>query len=106
MGNEIILAGKLIEIIETSRNNALRKVNEELIHMYWLVGEYLSAESKKATFGDKYIDTIAKEIQDMFPGIKGFNRRGLYRMKQFYELYKDNPTVSPLLTQLNWSSLL
>lgn len=80
MENEIILAGKLIEIIETSRKNALRKVNEELIHMYWLVGEYLSIESKSVAFGDKYIDTIAKEIQDMFPGIKGFNRRGLYRM--------------------------
>ena len=83
MKNEIVLAGKLIEIIEASRNNALRKVNEELIRMYWSVGEYLSAESKNVVFGDKYIDTIAKEIQVMFPGIKGFNRRGLYRMKEF-----------------------
>ena len=106
MENEIILAGKLIEIIETSRKNALRKVNEELIRMYWLVGEYLSIESKSVAFGDKYIDTIAKEIQDMFPGIKGFNRRGLYRMKQFYELYKDNPIVSPLVTQLSWTNHL
>ena len=104
MKNEIVLAGKLIEIIEASRNNALRKVNEELIRMYWSVGEYLSAESKNVVFGDKYIDTIAKEIQVMFPGIKGFNRRGLYRMNQFYELYKDNPTVSPLVTQISWTN--
>ena len=106
MGNEIILAGNLIEIIESSRKNALRKVNEELIRMYWLVGEYLSVESKNVSFGDKYIDAIAKEIQDVFPGIKGFNRRGLYRMKQFYELYKDNSIVTPLLTQLSWSNHL
>lgn len=106
MGDELLLSGKLIEIIETSRNNALRKVNEELIHMYWLVGEYLSVESKNATFGDKYIDAISKEIQEMFPGIRGFNRRGLYRMKQFYELYRDNAIVSPLLTQLSWSNHL
>lgn len=106
MGNEILLSGRLIKIIETSRNNALRKVNEELIRMYWLVGEYLSDESMKAAFGDKYIDVISKEIQEMFPGIKGFNRRGLYRMKQFYELYKDNAIVSPLLTQLSWSNHL
>ncbi len=104
MDNEVILAGKLIEIIEGSRKNALRKVNEELIRMYWLVGEYLSVESKNAAFGDKYIDAIAKEIRDVFPGIKGFNRRGLYRMKQFYELYKDNPTVSPLVTQISWTN--
>ena len=55
MGNDIILAGNLIEIIESSRKNALRKVNEELIRMYWLVGEYLSVESKNVSFGDKYI---------------------------------------------------
>ena len=47
---------ELKQIIETSRNNALRKVNEELIYMYWLVGAYLSAESKNAAFGDKYIE--------------------------------------------------
>ena len=106
MAHDILLSGKLVEIIETSRNNALRKVNEELIRMYWLVGEYLSIESMKATFGDKYIDMISKEIQEMFPGIRGFNRRGLYRMKQFYELYRDNAIVSPLLTQLSWSNHL
>lgn len=106
MENEMLLASKLIEIISNSRQNALRKVNEELIRMYWQVGEYLSKESLQAAFGDKYIDMLAKEIQDSFPGIKGFSRRGLYRMKQFYELYKDNSIVSPLLTQISWSNHL
>ena len=104
--NEIVLAGKLIEIIETSRNNALRKVNEELIRMYWKVGEYLSEESKKATFGDAYIDCVVKEIRDVFPGIKGFTRRGLYRMKKFYETYCDDEFVSALLTQISWTNHL
>ena len=44
MGDEIGLAENLIKIIEDSRNNALRKVNEELIQMYWNVGEYLSTK--------------------------------------------------------------
>ena len=100
MKNEITFAGNLIKIIEESRNNALKKVNEELIRMYWNVGEYLSKESKNATFGDSYIDTIAKEIQEVFPGIKGFNRRGLYRMKQLYEIYAGDEFVSALLTQI------
>ena len=30
---------EIIHIIEQSRENALRKVNEELIMMYWRVGE-------------------------------------------------------------------
>ena len=106
MKNEITLASKLIKIIDESRQNALRKVNEELILMYWQVGEFLSKESKKTSFGDAYIDVIASEIQDAFPGIKGFNRRGLYRMKQFYETYKDNEIMTPLVTQISWTNHL
>lgn len=106
MDNEITFAENLIKIIDESRKNALKKVNEELICMYWQVGEYLSKVSEEAAFGDAYIDTIATEIQKAFPGIKGFNRRGLYRMKQFYELYKENEIVSPLVTQISWTNHL
>lgn len=106
MSNDITAAGSLIQIISQSRQNALKKVNEELINMYLRVGEYLSKESAKASFGDAYIDSIAEEIQDTFPGIKGFNRRGLYRMKKFYETYKDDEFVTTLLSQISWSNHL
>ena len=106
MKNEISGVGNLIEIISQAKQNALKKVNEELIQMYWKVGEYLSIESRKALFGDAYIDTIAEEIQKSFPGIKGFNRRGLYRMKKFYETYADDEFVTTLLTQVSWSNHL
>ncbi len=49
---------------------------------------------------------LADFFAENFPDLKGFNRRGLYRMKQFYELYKDNEKVSTLLTQLSWSNHL
>lgn len=104
--NEINFAGNIIKIIENSRNNALKKVNEELIQMYWKVGEYLSKEAEKTVFGDDYINSIAKEIQNTFPGIKGFTRRGLYRMKQFYETYCEDEFVSALLTQISWTNHL
>ena len=106
MGNDLLMAAGLIKIIDESRKNAFKKVNEELIRMYWNVGEYLSNESQKAEFGDAYIDSVAKEIQDAFPGIKGFNRRGLYRMKQFYEIYAEDEFVSALLTQISWTNHL
>jgi len=104
--NELAVAGTLIDIITSSRQNAIRKVNEELINMYWEVGRYLSDESNKKTFGDGYIDSISSEIQNAFPGIKGFNRRGLYRMKQFYDTYRDDEFVSALLTQISWTNHL
>lgn len=106
MENELKLAENVIEIINFSKQNAMRKVNEELINMYWQVGRNLSEESKDTVFGDSYIDSVAKEIQNAFPGIKGFNRRGLYRMKKFYETYCDDEFVSTLLTQISWSNHL
>ena len=39
-----------------------------------------------------------------YPTMKGFNRREIYRMKQFYETYKDYEFVSTLLTQISWSN--
>ena len=62
--------------------------------------------SAKSSWGDSFFDAMAKHIKDNNPNIKGFNRRGLYRMRQFYETYKDNEFVSALLTQINWSSHL
>ncbi|MBQ7370364.1 MAG: hypothetical protein IJW67_00525 [Blautia sp.] len=49
MSNDITAAGSLIQIISQSRQSALKKVNEELINMYWLFGEYLGTESAKAS---------------------------------------------------------
>ena len=97
---------EIIHIIEESRKNALRKVNEELIMMYWRVGEYISLQSEKASYGDSYIQSLADFFSQNYPQIKGFNRRGLYRMKQFYETYKDDEKVSPLVTQLSWTNHL
>lgn len=81
-------------------------MNEELILMYQKIGKFLSEKSQKASYGDGYIDALAAFISEQFPGIKGFNRRGLYRMKQFYETYAGNEKVSPLVTQLSWTNHL
>lgn len=97
---------EISQIIENARENAYRKVNEELILMYQKVGKFLSEKSKEVSYGDKYVDSLANYIQKQFPGIKGFNRRGLYRMKQFYETYAGNENVSPLVTQLSWTNHL
>ena len=97
---------EVAQIIDEARANAYRKVNEELILMYQRVGQYLSKKAEIAKYGDSYMDSLASYIQEKFPGIKGFNRRGLYRMKQFYELYDGNIKVSALLTQLSWTNHL
>ena len=97
---------EVISIIENARGRALKAVNAELINMYWQVGEYIFDLCNNANFGDKVIDEIAAYISNEAPSIKGFNRRGLYRMKQFYETYKDDEFVSALLTQISWTNHL
>ncbi|MDD3368527.1 MAG: PDDEXK nuclease domain-containing protein [Lachnospiraceae bacterium] len=49
---------------------------------------------------------LRKKRQAAFPGIKGFNRRGLYRMRQFYETYRSDELVTPLVTQISWTNHL
>ncbi len=98
--------GAVISIIENAKSRAMKAVNAELINMYWDVGEYLSNLCARSSFGDKVIDEVAAYIADTAPAIKGFNRRGLYRMKQFYETYREDEFVSALLTQISWTNHL
>lgn len=74
--------------------------------MDWDVGQYLSILCTKASFGNKVIDEIAAYIAETSPQIKGFNHRGLYRMKQLYETYKDDEFVTQLVTQISWTNHL
>ena len=107
MSNDIVPhINTIISMIEKARQKTLENVNTELIKLYWNVGEYLSNESALSSWGDSFMDSLADNIQKDYPEIKGFNRRSLYRMRQFYEIYKDNEKVSPLVTQISWTNHL
>lgn len=95
---------EIIEMIETRKNNAYKKVNEELINLYWDFGKYISEKVNYGNWGEKIVDKLAEFMKKEYPTMKGFNRRGIYRMKQFFETYKDNEIVSTLLTQISWSN--
>ena len=44
---------KIVELIESRKNNAYRKVNEEMILLYLDVGKYLYDLQKDSQYGDK-----------------------------------------------------
>jgi len=96
----------IVELIISARENTFRKINEELILLYWNIGKHLSDEIQKHSWGDKYIDRVALYLKQNHPELRGFNKRGLYRMRQFFEIYKDDKIVSALLTQLSWANHL
>lgn len=94
---------EIVKMIETRRNNAYRKINEELISLYWDFGKYISEKVNDANWRDKIIDKLVDFMKREYPTMKGFTRAGIYRMKQFYETYKDNEIVAPLVRQISWT---
>jgi predicted nuclease of restriction endonuclease-like (RecB) superfamily len=49
------------------------------------------------------VTELAKYIKTHEPEIKGFSDKNIWRMKQFYETYKDFPKLSTLLREISWS---
>ena len=106
MTKEINDFKEIINMIETRRKNVYRKINEELILLYWDFGKYVSIKINNNIWGSKTITRLANFLKDNYPYLKGFNRSGIYRMIQFYETYKDDEFVAPLVRQLSWTNNL
>ena len=93
-------------MVEAAKSRAWAAVNAELVALYWNVGKWLSEKCARAEWGDRTIRNIAERIARTRPDLSGFSRPGLYRMRQFYELYKDDEIVSPLVRQIAWTNHL
>ena len=102
---ELSLSGdfqSIAKLIRARRNRALQAVNNELVSLYWEIGKTLHIKTEAENWGQKTIDGLAAYLKSEHPDLRGFSRRGLYRMKQFYETYPGE-IVPTLLTQLSWS---
>jgi predicted nuclease of restriction endonuclease-like (RecB) superfamily len=93
----------IIQLIKQSRTNAIKAVNAELINLYWNIGEHISKKIEQSEWGDSVVTELANFIQTQEPEIKGFSDKNIWRMKQFYETYKDFPKLSTLLREISWS---
>jgi predicted nuclease of restriction endonuclease-like (RecB) superfamily len=94
---------EIVQLIEASRERAFQAVNTALIGLYWEVGGIISRKIEAAEWGDAVVDRLAAFLAKTEPGLRGFTRRNLFRMRQFYEAYREDPIVSPLVAQLPWS---
>lgn len=65
---------------------------------YFEIGKLLNEAGGK--YGDNIIDEYSKKL--VVEVGKKYNRRTLFRMKQFYKIF-SNEKVSQLATQLSWS---
>lgn len=94
---------EIVAIIQSARQRASQAVNTELIELYWQVGAYISRKLELAEWGDAVVTQLAEHLARTQPGLRGFTRPNLFRMRQFYEAYRTDEKVSPLVRQLSWT---
>lgn len=97
---------EVVDMIRSARHRALQHVNTTLVTLYWEVGRYISQKLQKAIWGGGVVDQLARYISRRHSDLRGFERRNLFRMRQFYDTYKDHGAAVPLVRQLSWSSNL
>jgi predicted nuclease of restriction endonuclease-like (RecB) superfamily len=94
---------EVVDLIEQARRRAYQAVDSELVGLYWRIGQYISAKLAAAVWGEGVVDRLAQHLARRMPGQRGFTRRNLFRMRQFFEAYSTDEKVTPLVTQLPWT---
>jgi predicted nuclease of restriction endonuclease-like (RecB) superfamily len=79
--------------IRTAQIKAALSVNRELIHLYWSIGRDIVERQRAEGWGAAVIDRLAADIQREFPGLAGFSRANIYRMRAFYLAYPQDPAI-------------
>lgn len=95
---------ELEQIILQSKQRVWQKVNYEQIYLYWYVGDYVAAKLKTAQWGQQVVVKFSKFLKSRNPQLKGFDKRAIYRMIQFYNTYSENEfmvALQPFLTDTN-----
>ena len=91
------------ELIASAKLRAVQAVNSTLVDLYWHVGAIISQKVEAAEWGDGVVKQLATYLAQTQPGLRGFTARNLFRMRQFYETYRNYELVTPLVTQLPWT---
>ena len=102
------------DAILRSQYQAVKMVNREMLSLYYGIGRYVSANSRKGFWGTNAIETISERLRKDLPGLKGFSTTSIKKMRQFYEQWE--PVINrstavavnlPLTTdEINIDSLL
>ena len=96
------LLKEIKEKIKTSQIKAAISVNQELIQLYWEIGQSVQEKQKKEGWGGKTIEKLAKDLKSTFPDMKGFSLRNIQFMVQFAKEYLDAEIVKQLVSQIPW----
>ncbi len=94
--------------IQEARLSAAVAVNQRLIKLYWEIGKIIFEIQQTQKWGSRDVESLGNELQKAFPGISGFSRSNLFKMRSFYLSYeKVSQTVRQFeelpVAQIPWS---
>lgn len=87
--------------IQSAQIKAAVRVNQELLGLYWDLGERIIEKQREAKWGDGFLRQMSRDLKDEFPNLKGFSRRNLELMRQWVLFWNSNgkQLVSPIAKQ-------
>jgi len=93
--------------IQNARLSAAITVNQRLIKLYWEIGKIIFEIQQTQKWGSRDIESLGNELQKEFPGISGFSRSNLFKMRAFHLSYeKVSQTVKQFeelpVSQIPW----
>ncbi len=94
---------RVLDIIREGRSRAYQAVNAALIETYWSVGEFLSSKVVQNGWGKGTVEELAAWLSASAADAKGFSASNLWRMKQFFEAYRYDAILAPLVRELPWT---
>ena len=88
--------------IRSSQQRAILAVNQELVLLYWQIGQNILQRQNQQGWGAKVVDRLSKDLSAEFPEIKGFSTRNLKYMRKFAEAWQDKQIVQQAVALLPW----
>jgi predicted nuclease of restriction endonuclease-like (RecB) superfamily len=89
--------------IHAVRNKLAFSINAQILELYWEIGKDIAGKQEVSGWGSKFVDRIATELKHEFPEIKGFSRRNVYAILQWYKFYSVKyPFVPHHVAQIPW----
>lgn len=99
----LIFFTEVKEQVYKSQYEALKRVNKELIQLYWSIGKSIVLRQDQFKWGKSVVETLSDDLQKEFVGVKGFSVDNLWRMRKFYLNYKENEKLAPMVQEIGWS---
>jgi predicted nuclease of restriction endonuclease-like (RecB) superfamily len=85
--------------IATARVKAALAVNQELVELYWQIGNDIN---QRRTWGNKFVKNLARDLKLALPVARGYSERNLLYMAQFAAAYPSGSIAQQLAAQLPW----